>query len=619
MHFVPFALALSLPFFLSACGGSDTGSHQTTSPPITELPPDPSEPEIKPPVLIPIPAFTLTEIKLSEQKDMLRFLWDGDSTGITYTVCVEDKTLENNCRALANVTNKNSIDARVHKLISASDKPIFILATNASGLFTPSKPMNLTAELVNSLIQYFKASNTEANDEFGGMIAISDDGNTMVVGVSLEDSMAKGINDATIDIQKNNLAKDSGAVYAFKRTTTGWVQQAYIKSSNSLEGDLFGYSIAISANGKTMVVGARSQGSGRDSSQPLFETGAAYVFQFNGEIWTEKAILKAEIADKSDRFGNAVAISADGNRIAVTAYREDSSPTTINPSDNSVSASGAAYTFTQNQEGVWTQESFLKGSNTNRMHYMGHNLSFNAKGDILAVGTPYDDTNATAVNGVVSNNLLPVSGAVYIFRLIENKWTEIAYIKSNYPKIEDRFGASIALNAAGNRLAVGAPFEDSNATGVDGNQADNSSVNSGAVFVYSDISGTWSQQAYLKASNTQPDYRFGFSVAINGNQLAIGSVSESSGSIGINGDESNKTAPQSGAAYLFKLENETWRQTTYIKAPKTGDKNFFGAPVLLSGAGDLVVGATGETSIAVGINGDKTTTGARNAGAAYFY
>ena len=71
-------------------------------------------------------------------------------------------------------------------------------------------------------------------------------------------------------------------------------------------------------------------------------------------------------------------------------------------------------------------------------------------------------------------------------------------------------------------MVVGADHEDSSATGVNGDQNDNSAQNSGAAYVFVRSGTTWSQQAYLKASNTGDDDRFGYSVAVSGDTVVVG-------------------------------------------------------------------------------------------------
>jgi len=101
---------------------------------------------------------------------------------------------------------------------------------------------------------------------------------------------------------------------------------------------------------------------------------------------------------------------------------------------------------------------------------------------------------------------------------------------------------------------VGATGEASAATGIDGNQGDNSASASGAVYVFTRTNGVWNQQAYVKASNTEARDLFGFSLAIGGDTLAVGALFEASAATGINGNQSDNSAPSSGAAYVFSLQ-----------------------------------------------------------------
>ena len=100
------------------------------------------------------------------------------------------------------------------------------------------------------------------------------------------------------------------------------------------------------------------------------------------------------------------------------------------------------------------------------------------------MGTNSEDSNATGVNGNQADNSASDSGAVYVFTRSGSSWSQQAYVKASNTEANDNFGISVALSADGNTLAVGAYGEDSNATGINGNQADNSASSSGAVYVY---------------------------------------------------------------------------------------------------------------------------------------
>jgi hypothetical protein len=149
-----------------------------------------------------------------------------------------------------------------------------------------------------------------------------------------------------------------------------------------------------------------------------------------------------------------------------------------------------------------------------------------------------------------------------------------AYLKASNTDAEDNFGASQddywgyykkAVAISGDTLVVGACKEDSSATGVNGDQTDNSATDAGAVYVFIKDESGWSQQAYLKASNAEAGDLFGQSLAIEGNTIVIGSPKEDSNATGVNGNQSNNSSANSGAAYVFVRSGTTWSQQAYLK------------------------------------------------------
>ncbi len=116
--------------------------------------------------------------------------------------------------------------------------------------------------------------------------------------------------------------------------------------------------------------------------------------------------------------------------------------------------------------------------------------------------------------------------------------------------------------------------------------------------------GLWSQQAYLKASNTGAYDGFGFSVALSGDTLVVGASDEDSNATGVYGDQSDNSASNAGAAYVFVRSGGLWSRQAYLKASNTGEGDYFGVSVALSGD-TLVVGASGEDSNATGVGGEQ--------------
>src|SRR5205823_6655891 len=155
-------------------------------------------------------------------------------------------------------------------------------------------------------------------------------------------------------------------------------------------------------------------------------------------------------------------------------------------------------------------------------------------------------------------------------------------------------------------------------TGVNGNQADNSAVASGAAYVFVRSGTTWTQQAYLKASNTEASDWFGWSVAVSSDTVVIGADQEASNATGVNGNHSDNSAPNSGAVYAFVRSGTTWSQQAYLKSSNTGAGDEFGFSAALAGD-TVVIGAVGEASNATGVNGNQSDDSAANAGAAYIF
>ena len=477
----------------------------------------------------------------------------------------------------------------LHHFRAVASNSLGVLAYGANQSFgTPS-----------GLIAYLKPSNTEVLDLFGFSLAIS--GDSLVVGSSREDSSATGVNGN----QSNNSASDSGAAYVFVRGGNSWVQQAYLKASNTDIDDEFSTGAAIS--GDTIVISARFEDSsatgvnGNQSNNSASDSGAAYVFVRNGTNWTQQAYLKPSNTGQSDNFGNSISIS--GDTVVIGAPLEDSSATGINgdQSNNSGADSGAAYVFVRTGTN-WTQQAYLKPSNTTTGDFFGGSVS--VSGDTVAVGSRFQDS-------IASN-----SGAVYVFVRNGTNWTQQAQLNAGNAGADDEFGRRVALS--GDTLVVGAALEDSGATGVNGNGSDNSATNSGAVYVFVRSGTTWSQQAYLKASNTGADDNFGLgAVAVAGDIVVVGAQGEDSAAT-VSGDGNDNNATDSGATYVFMRNGTNWTQHKYLKAINTDAGDVFGNMVAVSGS-TVVVGAVFEDSAGAGVNGDQSDNNASAAGAVYVY
>jgi hypothetical protein len=474
---------------------------------------------------------------------------------------------------------------------------------------------------------YLKASNTGAGDLFGAAVALSADGSTLAVGAYLEDSAATGVDGNQGD--GGPLSRNSGAVYVFTRVDRSWRQQAYLKASNTGADDLFGVSLALSADGSTLAVGAYQEDGaatgvgGDESDDTAIGAGAVYVFVRSGAVWSQQAYVKASNTDEDDLFGYSVALSGDGSTLAAGAIFEDSAAAGVggDEADDTSAGAGAVYVFARSGA-VWSQQAYVKASNAAAGDLFGHSVALSADGSTLAAGAILEDSAAAGEGGDQADDSVPDAGAVYVFARGGATWSQQAYVKPSNTGAGDRFGHAVALSADGSLLAVSSPWEGSAATGVDGDQADDSAFGAGAVYVLARSDAKWSQQAYVKASNAGAGDAFGTSVALSadGSSLAVGAGDEDSAATGVGGDEADDSADRAGAVYVFASSGTTWDQRSYLKASNTDAGDALGAGVAMSRDGaTLAVGASCEDSAAAGVDGDQADDAAPDAGAIYVF
>ncbi len=442
---------------------------------------------------------------------------------------------------------------------------------------------------------YVKASNTRAIDNFGHALAVS--GDTMVIGSPREDSNATGVNGN----QSDTSAASAGAAYVFVRTGTNWIQQAYFKASNAEAGDLFGWSVAVS--GDTVVVGAFWEDSnatgvnGNQSDNSALSAGAAYVFVRTGTNWVQQAYLKASTAGTTE-FGASVAMS--GNTVIL-------------------GAANVACVFVRVGTN-WCQQASLEASNADPNDFFGRSVAVSS--DTAVVGAMQEDSSAAGVNGNENDNGATDSGAAYVFVRTGTNWIQQAYLKASNPRGRltaspgDQFGTSVAM--AGDTILVGAEYEASRATGVNGDQTNNDDFLAGAAYVFARTGTNWSQQAYLKASNTGFGDRFGYRVGIDGETAVVSAYYEQSSASGVNGNQLDNGLNRSGAAYVFLRNGTNWSQQAYLKASNPGLNDRFGNSVAIS-LNTVAIGAFQEDSNATGVDGNQADNSLTDSGAVYVF
>lgn len=419
--------------------------------------------------------------------------------------------------------------------------------------------------------------------------------------------------DVTVGLTSSNLDEGTVAPASVTFNSSNWntPQVVTVSGVNDmvLDGDI-AYSIVTSAAA---------------SSDPLYAgVAVSDVGVVNRTALVQQAYAKASNPDAGDNFGQSVAVSSDGNTVAIGAFNEDSNAIGVggDESNNGATDSGAVYVFTRTGS-VWSQQAYLKASNTEASDRFGWTVALSDDGNTLAVGAPGESSGSPGINGVQNDNSTTFSGAVYVFTRAGATWSQEAYIKASDPVAVDAFGSGLlALSSDGNTLAVASEQEDSAGVGVGASQAGTGSPASGAVYVFTRAASVWTQQVYIKSSNSNAGDVFGYAGALSGdgNTLVVGALFEASNALGINGNQADNSASNSGAAYVFVRSGMVWTQQAYIKASNARSGSFFGSSAALSHDGNtLVVGAHGETSCSTGINGDQANTACMAIGAAYAF
>jgi hypothetical protein len=397
----------------------------------------------------------------------------------------------------------------------------------------------------------------------------------------------------------------------------------YVKASNTRAFANFGQAIAFA--GDTLAVGSPGESSkatginGGEADTTAPNAGAVYVYARTSGVWTKQAYVKASNARRDTLFGMSLALSEDGNTLAVGAPAESSATSTINgnQSDTSAPGAGAVYVFTR-VAGVWTQQAYVKASNARLGAYFGNAVAVSS--DTLVVGSSRESSAATTINGNEADTSAGAAGAVYVYVRTAGVWSKQAYVKASNGRLGAYFGYSLAL--AGDTLVVGAQGESSGTATINGSESDTSASGAGAAYVYVRAAGAWMQQAYVKASNARSNTFFGSATALSstGDVLAVGANNESSGATTINGDQKNTQAPGAGAVYVYRRVAGAWTQDAYVKASNASQYVGFGSAVVLSADGTtLGVGAPHELSGATLLDGDENDVSAPNSGAAYLY
>lgn len=327
---------------------------------------------------------------------------------------------------------------------------------------------------------------------------------------------------------------NAGLVRVFQWSNGAWNQVGADLTGKATE-ERFGASVAISSNGNRLAVGAP----GID-----FDSGRVRVFEWIGDTWVQ---LGEEIPgeDAADAFGRSVSLSSSGHRLAVGAHFADG-PAMQAGHVRVFEWSGSAWEqLGSDIDGEAFEDSF------------GASVSLSSEGDRLAIGAPQSSWNN-------------VPGYVKTYQWSGEDWVPLGDTLLGDVAGES-FGLSVSMSQDASRLAVGAPWHVA-----------------GQVKVYELIDNAWSQIGVDIDGEFDGD-RSGRPVSISseGTRLAIGAF----------GNEEFGTL--SGQVRIYQWTESSWQQ---IGSDLNGnaENDFFGRSVSISGNGDrLAVGSTGPGIVRV--------------------
>jgi hypothetical protein len=394
------------------------------------------------------------------------------------------------------------------------------------------------------------ADDGTADDNFGYSVSIS--GDVAVVGAFGEGILG----------QYND--EFSGAAYVYRFDGANWIQEAKLTANDFAMGDLFGSAVSIS--GDVIVVGAVGDDDAGSNS------GAAYVYRFNGTDWKQEAKLVASDAAEGKDFGFSVSVSGEA---AVVGARDDS---------HSGIGSGAVYVYQYNGTN-WIETDKLTANDAASNDVFGDSVSLS--GDVIVVGADSDDDAGLQ------------SGSAYVFRFDGNHWIQEAKLLASDGAANDHFGRTVSVD--GNIIVIGSTFDD------------DAGDYSGSAYLYWFNGNHWIQKAKLTASDADKQDAFGSSVSVSGKVIVVGAENDDDG------------GPESGAAYVYGSPcNEPEIVRGIIKDKKAPKKDAFSIKVNdLKGFGDSLVDLDTKTvTVQVGpleldIPGERFIT-LRNGAYAYY-
>lgn len=557
---------LAVPLVLAACGGGDSGSDAAAPP---------------------------AGFSVGYGTKAYDFSWNATPNATRYELFEDPDGTKGPLPeaqiggAIAGTKYTHSLATQLlHERVNATYR-VRACDTSGCGPFTSV----LTPDVTKAIGQFELSGDDPAQrpGTYTSTIALSTDGSTLAVGAPR--------------VGASSGLAGAGAVYVFNRSLPGgaWSQQARLEGSSPAAKMAFGASLALSADGGTLAVGAPEERSnarginGDASNRDAYGAGAAYVFTRSGSTWSQQAYVKArntpaKVATCSrldvmgtfvfpctpQHFGFSVALTADGNLLAVGAPEEGADLTQGLAASTVGSMSftgdtifggglGAIHTFVRNN-GAWAEQAHLPRTSTDRrVARFGAVVALSSDGTLLAANTQHDVSVLTQVSGTWSAPQ-PV-------------WTKTTAVADG----EHPF----ALSGDASTLVV----------------LDGAGFASVELQTFTRTGDAWTQQPSLAVMAEGPSNSTSVMVSLSsdGRTLALGNPSDASNAPGINGDASNQAARSAGAVNLYRRTGTAWAHNAYLKAPQPRALARFGAGVALSGdAKTLAVGTSSATdSVAI--------------------
>ena len=503
------------------------------------------------------------------------FVGDGSNiTGISST--------------LQAITDSGNVTSNTVQFSNATTGFVTTANVEVGGELTVSNILAKTTLLAHSQ-QKVVSNDRGSQDNFGKSVSISGDGNFAVVGAHQEDE----------DVSGSSTLSNAGAAYIYKYNGSTWSQVQKIVASDRAVNTQFGWSVSISNDGNSIVIGAVAESMDASGSNQISAAGAAYIFTYNGSAWVQ--IQKVVASDRAtyDFFGKSVSISGDGNTFAVGADAEDEDESGA----NTLSGSGSVYIFTRDTANVltstWSQQKKLVATDRSAGAYFGSSLSVSSDGQTILVGAYGESEDVSGAN------TLTLAGAAYIFTYSGSTWTQKQKIVASNRIGDGYFGWGVSISKDGNVALIGE-------AGITG---------TGAAYTFTrdtlnDLTSSWTFQQKLVSNDITSGDAFGKNVSLsNDGNVAIISAN------GNGTDESGgNNISNAGAAYIFSRNGTTWSQ---IKKIVASDRT----------SSDNLSSSSGEgTGVSISSNGNKAIVGAAlqdtdesgannltNAGAAYIF